>query len=195
MDLCTPTPYKTQTQNQLKITSTLLQSNLDECNDLLASSPWVEAGLTKQLHYSLLVEFFKKIVFLVAWKPGLLHRRRSILSSTSPGVAFSIPICLTSPNPSWRISRLTSSPYSSAGALARRLDLDDKDVHELALLSCRGSLSPASASSRGFGFVSFRTTEDAQSTLEASDGVVCSVFIQGNVVQCPLHLFISSTYM
>jgi hypothetical protein len=37
MDLCTPNSRQTQTQDRPKSTSTLLQTNLNECNDLLVS--------------------------------------------------------------------------------------------------------------------------------------------------------------
>ena len=43
------------------------------------------------------------------------------------------------------------------------------------LLDARVIFERDTGRSRGFGFVSFRTAEDAQAALDALDGVVCSV--------------------
>ena len=70
MDLCTSTLNKTLNPKPTQEQDTHLQSSLYECNDLLARSLRFDLATTCFIHCR---KIFKKLVFLDARKPRLLH--------------------------------------------------------------------------------------------------------------------------
>jgi hypothetical protein len=68
MDLCYPNTNKTQTQNKLKSMSTLLQTNLNECNDLLVSLTQVTPR--NYMLHTFAGKFLKSLYFWLLENPG-----------------------------------------------------------------------------------------------------------------------------